>query len=275
MRLAIIATPLPSPGMRTPPGAIDGDVLRARLPRSDTAFHVVGVDPTIDLAEQLDGLLAARRLGSGDEVLFYVSSPVAVSVDNEFFLCLDPANPNTGDALADVVAVFQDHVPGPILFVLECRHALAPQDPFRSATVVGAAKEAVNPARSGIELLIAARPMDQLGEGRPSSFTDALVHALDESDAQFGLLARTLTLFAAPMRASQPDHVLQFGGSDTTARPQPLLVSAPASVAPPEFTLLESSPALLPETPPARLSTHSPPPRGGQLLCVRSTVLLI
>jgi tetratricopeptide (TPR) repeat protein len=192
MRLAIVATPSPLSDMRAPPGSLDGDVLRARLSQSDTAFHVANVDPTVDLAEQLDALLASRRLASGDEVVFYASCPVALSVDNEFFLCLDPSNPNTGDALADVVAVFQDHVPGPILFILECRHAPAPHDPFRSATVVGAAKESVGPARSGIELLIAARPSDQRVETRTSPFTGALIAALDDSDAQFGLLARTL-----------------------------------------------------------------------------------
>ncbi|HRI71799.1 MAG TPA: hypothetical protein PK156_46520, partial [Polyangium sp.] len=94
--------------------------------------------------------------------------------------------------LTDVVAVFQDHVPGPILFLLECRHAVAPQVPFRSATVVGAAKDAIAPARSGIELLIAARPSDHTTEMRASPFTGALVEALDESDARFGLLARSL-----------------------------------------------------------------------------------
>lgn len=192
MRLAIVATPSPLSDMRAPPGALDGDVLRARLSLPDTAFQVANIDPTVDLAEQLDALLASRRLGSGDEVVFYASSPVALSVDNEFFLCLDPSNPTTGDALADVVAVFQDHVPGPILFILECRHAPAPHDPFRSATVVGAAKESVGPARSGIELLIAARPSDQRVETHASPFTGALVAALDDSDAQFGLLARTL-----------------------------------------------------------------------------------
>jgi len=192
MRLAIVATPSPLSDMRAPPGALDGDVLRARLSLPDTAFQVVDIDPTIDLAEQLDALLAGRRLGAGDEVLFYASSLVAVSVDNEFFLCLDAANPHTGDALADVVAVFQDHAPGPILFMLECRHAPAPHDPFRSATVVGAAKEAVSPARSGIELLIAARPSTNEIESNPSPFTRALIDALDESDAQFGLLARSL-----------------------------------------------------------------------------------
>jgi hypothetical protein len=192
MRLAIVATPSLLSDMRAPPGALDGDVLRSRLPLDDTTFEVVDIDPSIDLAEQLDTLFAERKPGPEDEVLFYVSSPVAVSVDGEFFLCLDPENPQTGDALADVVAVFQDHVSGPTLFVLECRHAPAPADPFRSATVVAAAKESVSPARSGIELLIAARPSTPGIETHLSPFTGALIRALDDSDATLGLLARTL-----------------------------------------------------------------------------------
>jgi tetratricopeptide (TPR) repeat protein len=192
MRLAIVATPSLLSDMRAPPGALDGDVLRSRLPLDDTKFEVVDIDPLVDLAEQLDTLFAARKPGPEDEVLFYISSPVAVSVDGEFFLCLDPENPQTGDALADVVAVFQDHVSGPTLFVLECRHAPAPADPFRSATVVGAAKDSVSPARSGIELLIAARPSTPGVEERPSPFTRELIGALDDADADLGLLARTL-----------------------------------------------------------------------------------
>ncbi|MRG91103.1 tetratricopeptide repeat protein [Polyangium spumosum] len=192
MRLAIVATPSPLSDMRAPPGALDGDILRSRLPSDDTAFEVVDIDPLVDLAEQLDTLFEARKPGPEDEILFYVSSPVAVSVDGEFFLCLDPENPQTGDALADVVAVFQDHVSGPVLFVLECRHAPAPADPFRSATVVAAAKDAVNPSRSGIELLIAARPLSHGVEERPSPFTRALIGALDDADIERGLLARML-----------------------------------------------------------------------------------
>ncbi|MDI1432181.1 tetratricopeptide repeat protein [Polyangium sorediatum] len=192
MRLAIVATPSLLSDMRAPPGALDGDILRSRLPLDDTAFEVVDIDPHVDLAEQLDTLFEQRKPGPEDELLFYVSSPVAVSVDGEFFLCLDPENPQTGDALADVVAVFQDHVSGPVLFVLECRHAPAPADPFRSATVVAAAKDAVNPQRSGIELLIAARPSAPGVEDRPSPFTRALINAFDDADAETGLLARML-----------------------------------------------------------------------------------
>ncbi|MDI1475848.1 hypothetical protein [Polyangium sp. y55x31] len=192
MRLAIVATPSLLSDMRAPPGALDGDILRSRLPLEDTAFEVVDIDPHVDLAEQLDTLFNERKPGPEDEILFYVSSPVAVSVDGEFFLCLDPENPQTGDALADVVAVFHDHVSGPVLFVLECRHAPAPADPFRSATVVAAAKDAVSPQRSGIELLIAARPSSPAIEERPSPFTRALINAFDDADAETGLLARML-----------------------------------------------------------------------------------
>src|SRR5512145_3339588 len=87
MRLAIVATPSLLSDMRAPPGALDGDVLRSRLPLEDTAFEVIDVDPCVDLAEQLDTLFADRKPGPEDEILFYVSSPVAVSVDGEFFLC--------------------------------------------------------------------------------------------------------------------------------------------------------------------------------------------
>jgi tetratricopeptide (TPR) repeat protein len=192
MRLAIVATPSFLSDMRAPPGALDGDVMRSRLPLPDTAFEVVDIDPRVDLAEQLDVLFDDRRPAPGDEVLFYVSAPVAVSVDGEFFLCLDPENPQTGDALADVTAVFRDRVPGPVLLVLECRHAPSPGDPFRSAVVVTAAKEAVEPARTGIEMLIAARPAQDGLEEYASPFTRALIGALDDADPDMGLSAREL-----------------------------------------------------------------------------------
>jgi len=192
MRLAIVATPSLLSDMRAPPGALDGDVIRSRLPLPDTAFEVVDIDPSVDLAEQLDVLFDDRRPAPGDEVLFYVSAPAALSVDGEFFLCLDPESPQTGDALADVAAVFRDRVPGPVLLVLECRHAPSPDDPFRSAAVVTSAKEAVEPARTGIEMLIAARPATDGLEEYASPFTRALISALDDAEPEAGLTAREL-----------------------------------------------------------------------------------
>jgi tetratricopeptide (TPR) repeat protein len=192
MRLAIVATPSLLSDMRAPPGALDGDVIRSRLPLPDTAFEVFDIDPRVDVAEQLDVLFDARRPAPGDEVLFYVSASVALSIDNEFFLCLDPESPQTGDALADVAAVFRDRVPGPVLFVLECRHAPSSDDPFRSAAIVTSAKEAVEPARTGIELLIAARPATDGLEEYASPFTRALISALDDAEPEAGLSAHKL-----------------------------------------------------------------------------------
>ena len=75
--------------------------------------------------------------------------------------------------------------------MLECRHDPDPGDPFRSAAVVGAAKEAVASASSGIELLVAARPLageaSEASEDRPSPLTRALIEALDEPEAEQGL----------------------------------------------------------------------------------------
>jgi len=92
---------------------------------------------------------------------------------------------------------------------------------------------------------------------------------------QHGAVARALTLFAAPARAGDPDHVLQFRTAASFARPSQLLAPPPGVFALPEFALL----------PPRLRSVRGgfvfaiptpPPPDGcGPLLCVRSTVLRI
>jgi tetratricopeptide (TPR) repeat protein len=192
MSLAIVATPAPLSDLRSPPGALDGDLLRARLPLSDTAFRVVDLDPATDLAEQLDLLFDRDPISPGAPVLFYASCSVVLSVDDELFLCLDPASPETGDSLQDIAAVFAERVSGPVVFILECRHAPAPEDPFRSAAVVSAARDAVHPERTGIELLVAAHPSEAEVEDAPSAFTRALIGALDDLDPGRGLTAEGL-----------------------------------------------------------------------------------
>jgi tetratricopeptide (TPR) repeat protein len=188
MRLAIVATPSPRADLRPAPGALDGDLVRARLSLEDAAFVIVDVDPQVDLAEQLDAVFDEHALGEADEVLFYVAAPVVVSPEGELFVCLDTSQPDTGDALSDVAAVFVDRARGPVLFVLECRHVDADADPFRSATVVASARKAVSPASTGIAVLVAARPLDHEGE-QPSPLTRALVSAIDGADPARGLSA--------------------------------------------------------------------------------------
>jgi tetratricopeptide (TPR) repeat protein len=190
MRCAIIATPALLPDLRPAPGALDGDLLRTRLPQPDTGFTVVDLDPDSDLAEQLDNLFDADPPWSKAPILFYASSRVALAIDNELFVCLDPADPNTGDSLRDLAEVLRERAGGPLLFVLECRHEPDPGNPFRSAAVVEAAKDAIR--GSTIELLVAAHPLSPGDEDVPSRFTRAFVEALDDADPDKGLNAKAL-----------------------------------------------------------------------------------
>ena len=188
MRIALVATPLALPDMRPAPGSLDGDVIRARLPLADSGFRLVDLDPAVDLAEQIDGLFDRGEIPRGAAVLFYASCSVILSGDGELFLTLDPSSPETGDSVADLAAELCDRATGPVAFVLECRHAPDPEDPFRSAAVVAAAKEAVASARTGIELLVAAHPLAPGDtEDHTAPMTRALIEALDEEDAAAGL----------------------------------------------------------------------------------------
>ena len=190
MRLAIVATPAALPDFRPAPGALDGDALRSRLLLSDAGYHVVDLDPAIDLAEQLELLFEQTPLDPGTPALFYASARVASSAEGELFLCLDTESPETGDSLRDIATVIRDRIPGPVAFVIECRHPVDEEDPFRSATIVGAAKDSlrgVGASGAGVEVLVAARPMSEDAEERTSPLTRALIEALDEVDPDVGL----------------------------------------------------------------------------------------
>ncbi|MFT3772887.1 MAG: hypothetical protein QM820_46470 [Minicystis sp.] len=200
MRVALVATPLPLPDLRPAPGALDGDVIRARLPLDDCGLRVVDLDPAVDLAEQIDLLFERGEVPRDAAVLFYASCNVILSVEGELFLSLDPSSPDTGDSVRDLALVFRERASGPLAFVLECRHAPDPEDPFKSASVAAAARQEVAAARAGIELLVAARPVsgDDV-EDRVSPLTRALIEALDDHDAALGL---TLAEFYESARES-------------------------------------------------------------------------
>jgi tetratricopeptide (TPR) repeat protein len=190
MRLAIVAAPAALPDLRPAPGALDGDALRSRLLLPDAGYHVVDLDPAVDLAEQLELLFEQTPLEPGTPALFYASARVAASEEGELFLCLDPENPDTGDSLRDIATVIRDRVPGPVAFVIECRHPVDADDPFRSATIVGAAKDSLRGlgvGGAGVEVLVAARPLDDDAEETTSPLTRALIEALDEADPSVGL----------------------------------------------------------------------------------------
>ncbi|MEP7124467.1 MAG: hypothetical protein ABJE95_26300 [Byssovorax sp.] len=187
MRLAIVAAPAALPDLRPAPGALDGDALRSRLLLPDAGYHVVDLDPAIDLAEQLELLFEQTPLEPGTPALFYASARVAASDEGELFLCLDPESPETGDSLRDIATVIRDRVPGPVAFVIECRHPIDAEDPFRSATIVGCAKDSLRGVGAGVEVLVAARPLNDDAEEATSPLTRALIEALDRADPVVGL----------------------------------------------------------------------------------------
>ena len=95
------------------------------------------------------------------------------------------------------------------------------------------------------------------------------------SEHYHGAVAKALALFAQPASETDPDHVVQFAGSDGFWRDTQLIVVSGNSSDQPAILPIENLPsfeiqllALLP--PPA-----PPPDTVGNLLSLRSTVLLI
>ncbi|HEY4116894.1 MAG TPA: hypothetical protein VGM56_03510, partial [Byssovorax sp.] len=186
-RVAFIATSGPLADARSAPGELDGDAMRTRLAQDDTRFEVVDVDPKDDFALQIEEFFDKSELSPDDELLIYVSASVLTSVEGELFVCLDPTQPGTGDSVKDLALVLRERFTGRALFFLECRHKPDPADPFRSAALVGVAKDAVKPRDSGIGLLVAARPLDLDAEERMSPLTRELIAAIDRADPEVGL----------------------------------------------------------------------------------------
>ena len=188
MRYGLIVAPTTLPDLRPAPGTLDSDLVRERLPQDDVGIEVVDVDPTVDVAEQIDGFFDAHPEGA-EAILFYASTFVALSPEGEVFLCLDPTAPDVGDSLRDIAAVIRERHEGPLLFVLDCRHAPDEEDPLRSATIAAAVRSALDPASTGIELLVAAQGAPPVFEDAVSPFTRAFLAELDEGDPARVLLA--------------------------------------------------------------------------------------
>lgn len=90
---------------------------------------------------------------------------------------------------------------------------------------------------------------------------------------QHGLVARTLTAFAAPLRRGAPDHVLQFNSAAPATKPTPSERLDSAAAAPLASILPEvgpNTPALI-HFAPAPAPVLTPPLR----FCCRSTSLLL
>jgi hypothetical protein len=102
-----------------------------------------------------------------------------------------------------------------------------------------------------------------------------LQHGRNCAGHHHGIVARALTLFARPASATNPDHVIRFGASDSYSQQAQLTAPAPAIYEQPEFALFEAFPPPPREGLLASIPSHPPPDDGGQLVCLRSTLLLI
>lgn len=90
-----------------------------------------------------------------------------------------------------------------------------------------------------------------------------------------GMVARTLTFFAQPAMAGNPDHIIQFGSADNFSNPTQMLPASPALAGLPFPALAEISVAV-PNSALAVSEAPRPPPyECGRLACLRSTVFLI
>lgn len=202
MRYGLIVAPATLPDLRPAPGTLDSDLVRSRLPQEDVAIEVAEIDPTTDVAEQIDHFFDARS-EPVDAVLFYASSFVALAADGEVFLCLDPTNPDVGDSLRDVAGALRERFSGPVLFVLDCRHSPDESDPFKSATVASAIRSTLDPSTTGVEILVAVQPASPIFEDAASAFTRAFLAELDETDP-----SRKLTAADVYRRIRQSERLL-------------------------------------------------------------------
>ncbi|TKD02707.1 tetratricopeptide repeat protein [Polyangium fumosum] len=263
MRLLITAISAQDGVTSAPLAATGAGQLKSRLGREDAAFQVAEADPGRDLAEQIEALLAERGPSFRDPVMLYVACPALLSIDGELFLSLDPRNPTVGDALADVAAVLRDGAPGPKLIVLELADAKLGLDPTRAEVLVRAAEAATDPATSGIELILGARPRTADAASLP--LAQAMVAELDALPSGRTLTSRGLfDRLMSKLRESVPclHHarakvsfelvVGKPGRRDSTSTmPAPRLDVLPRSATPP---------------PPAAQAVLPPPPPAAQLV---------
>ena len=102
-----------------------------------------------------------------------------------------------------------------------------------------------------------------------------LHHGGNCAEHQHGLVARALTLFAAPGRAGEPDHVLQFSAADSFSRQSQVIAPAPAQLESPALLAIETPLWSQREAFLSSVPTHPPPFAAGQWLALHSSPLLI
>ncbi len=179
MRFAIIAAAGASASADPRLGERDAMLVRSRLELDDLGFEVAVVDPGEDLAVQIEEQLALRE-GQIDDLLIYASCLLAVLDDGECYLCLNPDEPDVGDALADVIEVVSGRALRATLLVADLRHDDADADRAMLGEALDAFTRIAAGPDSGVELIAAIRPVRAHAERIPSRLTAGLLEAIDD-----------------------------------------------------------------------------------------------
>lgn len=178
MRLALIVVPSVAKASATARRvSLLADRLVDRLAEPDAAFRVEVLEARGRLGERIAGLL--REGGSRGPTLVFVSSDMSLDDDDGPSLELAGGARLPLSELRSTLAAAADDV----LLVLDVKHALDPDDPTLSATLLDAAHAAIEPKESGISLLVGARPEEDDGPST-SPFARALLAALDQARAR-------------------------------------------------------------------------------------------
>ena len=136
---------------------------------------------------------------------------------------------------------------------------------------------AASPVGLGLTALLGALDADHEVRLETSDVGSRVVlhHGGNCAGHHHGLVARVLTFFAEPVRAGEPDHVLQFSPADSYARQKQMVGPLSAPFEQVVFPPIESLAWAQREAFLSSVPTQPPPGATGQRRCLRSTLLLI
>ena len=242
MRVGIIAAAGAAPSQSPRLGERDALLFRSRLELDDVGLNVFLLDPSTDLAEQLDEILESLDEPIDDLVL-YASCLLAVLDDAECFLCLDPDEPDVGDALTDVVDAIAGQARHGTLIIADLRLDDPDADRNRLTQVLARVQDNVK-AGGTAELIAAVRPVGAHDERMPSRLTAGLLEAIDERGAKLtarqayaAAIQRTdFGSWPSALAYTAGERPLFFAQTDTAPPSEEPITDAPPTARPPHAT---------------------------------------
>ncbi len=177
MRLAVVVVP-PVASAKATARRISAlaDRVADRLAEPDAAYRVEVLEARGRLADRIASLV--REAGARGPTLVFISCDLALDDDGPLLSLAGDGRLLLADLRATLTAVADQ-----ILLVIDAKHAADEDDPTLSASLLDAARAAVEPKESGIALLVGARP-DAEGEPGTSLFAQAFLAALDSGRAK-------------------------------------------------------------------------------------------